>query len=314
MAEFHEVQKRRHLLSWCLLWVVAQPSGHAAEGGLSNYIPGFYGDVALAVMPPEGLSFRNDFLFYSGDVGTSLRSGQLLAEAEVNLAYDYATFLYNPGLEFLGGQLAFGATPAVGRPDINASLSAGDVGRGTSDDRFGIGDLTLAGNVYWQQDKLHLMWANFLVTPTGRYDEDDIANSGLNYWTLETDVAVTYLNPETGQDYSVVVGYSYNTENNDTNYKSGDEFHVDVVLNQFFSESFGVGVNGYYYRQLSGDTGRGARLGDFKGEASGIGPAVYYIRELGGREVYFSLKWVHDFNVERRPEGDYVYASFSLSL
>ena len=80
------------------------------------------------------------------------------------------------------------------------------------------------------------MWANYIVAPTGRFDEDDLANTGLNYWTFETDIAATYFNDATGQDYSIVAGYTYNTENNATNYKSGDEMHVDFVLNQFFSE------------------------------------------------------------------------------
>lgn len=288
--------------------------GHASEGGFSNYIPGFYGDVALATAPPAGLSLRNDLFFYNGDAARSVRSGSIVFESEVTLVYDYVTFLYNPGFEVLGAQVAFGATPAIGRPDFSADLTTDGLQAGVSDDRAGLGDTTLSGNLYWQRDKLHIMWANFIVAPTGRYDEDDLANTGLNYWTFETDVAATYLDTERGQDYSVVVGYSYNTENNATDYQSGDEFHVDVVLNQFFSEGFGVGLTGFYYRQLSGDSGDGALLGDFKGEAAGIGPAVYYSREIGSREVFFSLKWLHEFNVEKRFEGDYLYASFALTF
>ena len=35
----------------------------ASEGGYSNYIPGFYGDIALAVEPADGLSLRNGVYF-----------------------------------------------------------------------------------------------------------------------------------------------------------------------------------------------------------------------------------------------------------
>ena len=288
-------------------------TSHAAEGGLSNYIPGFYGDVGVALLPPEGLSVRNDIFYYNGDIEGSVRSGEILIDLEATLVYDYFTMLYNPGIELLRGHLAFGATPTLGRVDIGADVTSGNLSRGVSEDRSGIGDITFAGNVYWPGEKWHFMWANFLVAPVGRYDADDLANIGLNYWTFETDVAATYFNAETGQDYSIVVGYGYNTENEDTDYKSGDEFHVDVVLNQFFSDSFGVGLSGYFYRQLSGDTGEGAFLGDFKGEGAGIGPGFYYIRQGRDRDVYFSLKWIHDFDVENRPEGDYVYASVSFN-
>ena len=94
----------------------------------------------------------------------------------------------------------------------------------------------------------------------------------------------------------------------------GDEVHIDIVLNQFLSESFGVGINAFFFRQLSGDSGDGAVLGDFKGEASGIGPVVYYTKKIGGSEVYFSVKWLKEFDVKNRLEGDHVYASFALSF
>ena len=46
----------------------------AIEGGYSNYIPGIYGDLALAVEPADGLSFRNDLYFYSAEGDGSVRS------------------------------------------------------------------------------------------------------------------------------------------------------------------------------------------------------------------------------------------------
>ncbi len=103
-------------------------------------------------------------------------------------------------------------------------------------------------------------------------------------------------------------------ENPDSNYQSGDQIHVDFVLNQFLSESFAVGVNGFFFRQLSGDSGEGAVLGPFKGEASGFGPAIYWIRKIGSRDVAFTLKWFSEFNVKNRLEGDHVFASFAMSF
>ena len=65
---------------------------------------------------------------------------------------------------------------------------------------------------------------------------------------------------------------------------------------------------------IGGDSGEGARLGDFKGRAAGFGPAVYLNRKLFDKDIYFSVKWLHEFNVRNRLEGDHVFASFSLSL
>ena len=214
----------------------------------------------------------------------------------------------SPGPKHLASQLRDIALHG----DAGAAIQAAEAS--AEDDTVGIGDLTLSANFYWNRDKWNFLWGNFVVAPTGAWDVDNLANTSLNYWTIETDFMVTYFDEEKGRDYSLVVGYSYNFENTDTNYKSGDEFHVDFVLNQFLSESFGVGINGFFYRQLSGDSGSGAVLGDFKGEAAGIGPALYWITNISDKDVYFTLKWLSEFNVKNRFEGDHVFASFALNF
>ena len=143
---------------------------------------------------------------------------------------------------------------------------------------------------------------------------DDVANTGLNYWTFETDFAATYLNPETGQDYSVVLGYGYNTENDDTDYQSGDEVHLDYTINQFLNEEWAIGLHGFYYKQISGDSGDGALLGSFKAEAAGVGPALMWIPKSMGGNKAFILKWINEYHAENRMEGDHVFASFAISF
>ena len=297
-----------------LLMIALPTSVYAAEGGLSNYVPAFYGDFALAVAPPDGLSFKNDVFYFSGDIGGSLRSGLVEANADVTLVYDYISFLYKPETKFLGAPMAFAVTQPIGYVDVDADIRVGPSTTNLSDDQTGIGDTTLSFILYGNRDQLHYSLGNYLVMPVGDYDVDEIANTGLNYWTYEVDIAATYLNEETGQDYSVVAGYGYNTENDDTDYQSGDEVHVDYSLNQFLSESFAVGINGYFYKQVGGDSGSGAVLGSFKGEGAGIGPAIFYSKKISGKDVYFIAKWVHDYHAENRVKGDYAYASFALSF
>lgn len=96
-----------------------------------------------------------------------------------------------------------------------------------------------------------------------------------------------------------------NTENNDTNYKTGDEFHVDVVANQFLSATFAIGLRGYYFRQVTGDSGSGAVLGDFKGESLGIGSGFLWAPKFAGGKLTVTGKWMHDLIDERRFDSDY---------
>lgn len=102
--------------------------------------------------------------------------------------------------------------------------------------------------------------------PTGQYSAGDAVNVGRNYWSFDTVAAATWFNPETGTEISITPGLMVNTENDATDYRTGAEFHVDLVVNQFLSETFALGVHGYAYKQIEDDIGSGAILGGFKGE------------------------------------------------
>jgi hypothetical protein len=292
-------------------------SVHAAEGGYSNYIPGFYGDIALATEPPTEFSMRNDVYSYSADTSRTVRGGQVELNADLTLTYDYLTFLHKPGIELLGAQFAYGAAFAVGKIELDADISLvpGPGSVAFSDSESGIGDITLIPfALYWNDEKLHYSFSNYVVVPVGEFENDQALNPSLNYWTIEFDFAMTYLNEETGQDYSLVLGYGYNAENDDTNYQSGDEVHIDYVVNQFLSEEWAIGLNGFYLKQISGDSGSGALLGDFKAEAAGIGPVVMWMpKSLGGNKAFIA-KWLHEYDAENRLEGDHVFLSFGMSL
>ncbi len=83
------------------------------------------------------------------------------------------------------------------------------------------------------------------------------------------------------------------------------------MLNQFLSESLAIGVQGFYLKQVTGDSGSGARLGSFKAEAAGIGPAVLWTTDRFGPEITFIAKWLHEYHEEHRLEGDHFFLSFA---
>lgn len=287
----------------------------AAEGGYSNYIPGTYGDFAAAVEPPTKFTLRNDIYYYQADSARSVRSGLIEADADLEFIMDFLTLLYKPDVEILGAHYAFGVFIPFVHADIDTGIRIGNLQVRQQDDTFGLGDLTIIpGIFFWNRGNFHFTLAEYIITPTGGYDTDDLANTGLNYWTFDTDFAVTYLNEKTGQDYSINIGYNYNSENPDTDYQTGEEFHIDYMVNQFLSESFAIGVHGFYLKQVSGDSGDGAQLGGFKAEAAGIGPALLWSTKSLGRDVTFIAKWLHEYDTERRIEGDHVFASFAMSF
>jgi hypothetical protein len=110
------------------------------------------------------------------------------------------------------------------------------------------------------------------------------------------------------------VGVTFNGENPATDYKTGTEFHLEGAITQNFSPAFSLGLVGYYYNQLSGDSGSGARLGDFEGEVAAIGGTLGYNFKVGPLPVSTRLKYYHEFAAENRLEGDAGFITVSMPL
>ena len=58
---------------------------------------------------------------------------------------------------------------------------------------------------------------------------------------------------------------------------------------------------------MSGDSGEGATLGDFKARSHGIEPVISYSAKAGGHDLIAELKWLHEFDNSNRPEGDAIF-------
>jgi hypothetical protein len=152
----------------------------------------------------------------------------------------------------------------------------------------------------------HFKLAETIIAPTGQYSVNKVVNLGRNYWSFDTIAATTWFDPDKGLAFSIQPGLMINTKNSDTDYRTGTEFHLDLTLNQFLSEGLAVGIRGYWYQQISGDSGAGALLGDYKGESLSAGPGFVWIPKFGAGKLTVLGKWLHDFSATNRFESDYL--------
>ena len=81
---------------------------------------------------------------------------------------------------------------------------------------------------------------------------------------------------------------------------------------QHFSEQFSVGVSGFYYDQITGDSGTAP--GSFKGEAWAIGPAINWNFNFGEVPVALKAKYLHEFDVVNRLQGDAFFLQLAAPL
>ncbi len=296
-------------------------SAFAAEGGSSFYLLGKRGQGA-AVLPPEGLFFSVPNYFYSGDIGGSADlplGGSLALGVDADLFLTLPTAIWVTPVDVLGGDLALTGTFVLGNADLDASATVSIPGLGTgtasvSDERWAVGDPAFGAMVGWQAENLNYLLSANVNVPVGDYDAGRLSNISLNRWAWDLTGAATWLDPESGLELSGAAGITFNGENDDTEYETGTEFHLEAAAAYHFSPTFSVGVNGYHYQQLTADSGAGATLGDFKGRVTALGPMMSATFMLGPIPVAASLRYFHELSAKNRLEGNAGWLTITIPL
>jgi hypothetical protein len=217
----------------------------------------------------------------------------------------------------LGGQFALGmSVPAGYNTDIsiNGTLTTpfGTRQGSLSDSRSGFGDLYPMATLKWHQDVHSYMTYLTGDIPTGTYDPMRLANFGIGHGAIDGGAGYTYADLKSGREFSVVSGLTYNFRNTYTDYQNGIDWHLDWGASQFLSQQIHIGLVGYFLQQLTGDSGSGAVLGDFKTRVIGIGPQVGYLFPLGSVMGYLNLKGYGEFAGQNRATGWNLWLTFAI--
>jgi hypothetical protein len=102
----------------------------------------------------------------------------------------------------------------------------------------------------------------------------------------------------------------FNTENPDTDYRSGTLVHLEGSVQQLIPAGKGflsLGLEGFWVEQVTADSGQRPILGDFKGRTAGLGPVLGYVLPLGQQNFVTELRWLRELDTKNRLEGDYVW-------
>lgn len=293
----------------------------AEEGGASRYVPG--NAATLIDLPPTkaGWVFESIYLHYNGNASASgsfsnagLVTTGLDATSDAMILGGLYTF-ETPVLESHFSMAAF--FPYLWM-DVTANVVSGGPGGTRTDTADGIGDITLIpAMMAWKYDSWQYSALLPIYAPTGEYNLGTLANVGRNYWTFDPMIQVSYNNAKTGFNATIFTGITLNTENNDTNYHSGAAFHLDASIQQLLPLGPGllsVGFNAFYYEQIQGDCGSGAKLGGFEGRTLGIGPALGYILPCGQNTFVAEARWLPELETKRRLEGDYFWLKLAYQF
>ena len=313
-------------------------SSLADEGGVGFWVPGFFGSLAATPGVP-GFSFGNLLYYSQVSAGGNVAFAKQVPLGNINVNFNgnfnanvhgsaEPLYLAAPGYTFatpvLGGQanvslaIPYGRTEASVDATINGNLSLGGpgftVGRSLTQAISGIGDLSPMASLRWNFGVNNFMTYLTGNLTTGRYDQTRIANLGLGHNAIDAGGAYTYFDEKTGREFSATLGFTYNFENEHTNYQNGVDVHLDWGASQFLTKQWQVGLVGYWYDQLSCDSGSGNRVGCFKARVAGIGPQIGYVFPISKDwQGYINLKGYGEFAAQNRPDGWNAWFTFAIS-
>jgi hypothetical protein len=302
------------------LALLAPLAGQAEEGGSGHYLPGATSSFIDALPGREAFVYVNAFTYYNGSAGGSRQldlGGQVVANIDGTVYADTSIFLYQTPWKFLGGQYAAAIAIPFMWMEVKGDVQVGPVTGNRRDTASGIGDIQILPLMLgWKKGDVSYGATFAVYAPTGEYEEGQLANLGKNYWTFEPGVSVSWLSSKIGTEVSAFAGLDFSTKNDTTDYQSGDVFHIDVTAAQHLplGKGFiGVGANGFYYQQITGDSGSGAKHGDFEGHTTGVGPVLSYATKVGKKtDLVMEVKWLPELGVAKRLRGDTVW--FKLAL
>lgn len=238
----------------------------ADEGGVSFWIPGFYGSLAAT---PEQPGWSLAMIYYHTDVSASgnaavareITIGQFNPKININVNanihgvgdFGFVAPTYVFATPFLGGQASASLLMGYGSNDasLNATATAtsaippGSITKSVAlqQDTLGFADLVPQFTVKWNAGVNNYMAYITGDIPVGLYSASNLANTGLGHGAIDGGVGYTYFDEKTGHEFSAVAGLTGNFENHATNYTSGIDFHLDWGASQFLSKQVLVGLS-----------------------------------------------------------------------
>jgi hypothetical protein len=282
--------------------MAAPAAVRATEGGGSTYPMGAE-NYMTGAMPPTGFYTLLFASRYSADELKDSKGNTVPVNFKVTANALAPRFVWVTDAKLFGGQVAHAMIVPVVDLDVRVNTA--------SQSKTGLGDIIVTALAlgYHHSPQVHSVVALDVMTPTGSFDKNALANIGRNYWAIQPVYTATRVDPA-GLNWDVKLMYDINFKNKDTNYKSGHELHADYSLGYGLGNNWVVGMGGYGYRQTTGDELNGIDIGN-KGRAFAFGPSLKYDN---GKGFFVTVKYQKEMNVRNRAEGGALWVKATIPL
>ena len=264
--------------------------------------------------PPAGPGFyiSQYVQYYSADQLNDADGNKIpIPGTDIEAWISLTQFLYQSDTPLLfGGK--WGLDVIVPYVSLDASYDQGIPG--PADNGSGFGDILVGPYLQWDpimgkngprfMHRIELQ----LIFPTGKYDDDKELNPGSNFFSFNPYWAGTlFITPR--WTLSTRLHYLWNAENDDPNRAFGDV--SDTQAGQAFHANFAsayevipkmlrIGVNGYYFKQISDTKVDGDSVSGRKEKVLAIGPGAIM---SFSQDTHLFFNAYFESDAENRPEG-----------
>ena len=179
----------------------------------------------------------------------------------------------------------------------------------------GLGDLYPFASLKWNRRVHNFMAYVTAGIPSGAYDANRQSTVGLGHWAVDGGGGYTYFDETKGHEFSAVLGFTYNFMNPSTLYQSGIDLHLELSASQYLTERLYAGAVGYFYNQITADSGPGASLGPCSWPgwlARARRQASDFV--LGRRDASLNVRGYYEFAGENRPQGWNAWVTLVIAL
>jgi hypothetical protein len=312
----------------------------ADEGGVSFWVPGFFGSLAAAPQQPGwslATIYYHTTVSAGGDVALArefeIKNVPASLAAQINASLHatgdlgFAIPSYVFATPVLGGQASVSLVEAYGTSSasLNGSVAGtvtGPLGNtipfgprfdSINSTVWGFSDLIPQFALRWNSGVNNYMTYVTGDVPIGAYSATRLANTGDGHGAFDAGAGYTYFNPQTGHEFTGVLGFTANFINPATQYQNGVDMHFDWGASQFLTKQVQIGLVGYAYKDIGCDSGSGDRVGCFQSQVLGVGPQIGYIFPIGGMQGYLNLKAYGEFDGSDRPSGWNAWVTLVIS-
>ena len=241
---------------WAAIWVVAASPALAQVRGV---YPLGMSATNSGVTPEPGISYVNQFLFYSRGLAKG-PNGEVLATGQNSVMMDMNSLVWvgKWKIHVLGDPLfSMSATIPIANNSLTSDINGGISGGG------GLADSYYQPFILgWRQKRADIRAVYGFLAPSGRFNVGASNNVGSGYWTHAFSAGQTFwLDSNKRTAISAFQMYEIHTTQWGTQIHPGDTFNLDYSLTRVLSLqpdlNLQVGLVGYEQWQLTDKTGPG---------------------------------------------------------